>query len=353
MVYCGTEKDVVSMPDKSIKIAAAALVAGLTLAAGISGSLNRSSENRIYAQTNMSGEYISQIKKYILDDAAFSAEDVSAMDLNHDGEVNLIDFQAAKRMYISEAKEHETTSEFSAVTSSSESVTTPEITAAPEITTTPEVTTTPVVTTRPQAVQLDVGMVLQNPELPTGCEATSLTMLLSHKGFDVSKGRIADLMPKMDFYSSGGVYYGADFITTFPGNPRSGSGYGCYAPCMVTTAERYFESIGNSEYYLRELTGSEFDELYNYVAAGNPVMVWATMSMIEPRYTSSWTTPSGKRVTWLGNEHCLVLTGYDTARGIVYVNDPLKGKVTYGTSVFSHRYDQMGRYAAVLEITGK
>lgn len=200
---------------------------------------------------------------------------------------------------------------------------------------------------------LDVPMILQNPELPTGCEATSLTMLLNYSGFSVSKSTIAEHMPKYGIYYRNGVMYGPDYYTTFPGSPFNSSGYGCYTPCMVSAADNYFKSIGRNDVRLKEITGANFYDLYDYIDIGKPVMIWATMYMIAPRDTDTWTTPEGKRLTWHGNEHCLVLTGYDKNQGIVYINDPLVGKTTYNAEQVRTRFEQMGRYCGIIETDGE
>ncbi|MDO5560778.1 MAG: C39 family peptidase [Oscillospiraceae bacterium] len=202
-------------------------------------------------------------------------------------------------------------------------------------------------------LNLEAPMILQSPELPTGCEVTTLTMLLNYYGFNVSKTVLADsFMPKLNFYYYNGQLYGADYMTTFPGNPRTSSGYGCYVPCMVSTASNYFKNAGVTDYYLKDLTGSSFESILDIVAEGKPVMVWATMSMIAPVTGGSWLTPEGKRVTWTGNEHCLLLTGYDKNSGVVYVNDPMKGKMTYNLGTFKLRYQQMNSSAACLMKNG-
>ncbi len=203
------------------------------------------------------------------------------------------------------------------------------------------------------ANNLDVPMIMQNPELPTGCEATSLTMLLNYSGFSVSKSTIAELMPKYGIYYRNGTMYGPDYYTTFPGNPFNSSGYGCYTPCMVTTAGSYFSSIGRNDVRLKEITGTDFYDLYDYIDIGKPVMIWATMYMIAPRDTDTWTTPEGNRLTWHGNEHCLVLTGYDKNQGIVYINDPLVGKTTYNAETVRTRFEQMGKFCGIIEADGE
>ncbi len=254
-----------------------------------------------------------KLKNNILGKESLTDDEKNKFDVNKDGSVNTVDFSFVKNAFMLKKNEP------------------------------------PADNPRPERYRLNVDMIKQNPELPTGCEVTSLTMLLNYDGFNADKVYLArNFMPKFSFVFMDGTLYGADFITTFQGNPELSSGYGCYTPCMVTTAENYFNSIGNDDYYLKDLKGSEFDELFSYVAAGRPVMVWATMNMVEPVAGNSWTTPEGKTVTWTGNEHCLVITGYDKINGIVYVNDPLKGEATYSINIFNLRYNEMGKYAAVL-----
>lgn len=232
--------------------------------------------------------------------------------------------------------------------------TTTEVTTTTAVTTTEAPVTTTVTTTAVKApVKLEVDSILQNPELPKGCEITSLTMLLNHYGFGVSKMQLVDYMPKFNFYIIDDVLYGADFINTFPGNPKSSTtGCGCYTPCMVTTAEKFFQASGIEGYKLEDITGSDFDTILSYTDAGRPVMVWATVDMVEPEYSKEWTTPDGRVVQWNENEHCFVITGYDRNTNTVYVNDPLRGKVSYSMSVFKLRYNQMGKYAAVISGNG-
>ena len=187
--------------------------------------------------------------------------------------------------------------------------------------------------------------ILQNPELPTGCEITSLTMLLNHIGFDADKLDLADnYLPK-------GEYRKADYNKVFVGDPRTGKGYGCMAGVIVTTAEKYLDDQEDaSGWKVKDLTGSEPEELYAYVCKGDPVVVWASIDMGEiiPDYVSWTEEGTGRTISWYGGEHCLLLTGYDLDDKLVYVNDPLKGKVTYDMDIFEQRYEEMQRNAVVI-----
>ena len=187
--------------------------------------------------------------------------------------------------------------------------------------------------------------ILQTPELPTGCEITSLTMLLNYIGFDADKLDLADnYLPK-------GEYRKADYHKVFVGDPRSRNGYGCTAGVIVTAAEKYLDEQGAAEgWEVNDLTGSEPEELYAYVSKGDPVVVWASIDMgeITTDYVSWTDEETGKTVSWYGGEHCLLLTGYDLDDELVYVNDPLRGKVTYDMELFEQRYKEMQRNAVVI-----
>ena len=199
---------------------------------------------------------------------------------------------------------------------------------------------------------IEVENILQKPELPTGCEVTSLTILLRHLGYDADKLTLArKYLPKQEFYWQEGELYGADFRTTFAGDPEyEWNAYGCLAPCIVTTAHNYISANGLKA-EVRDLSGTTFDHLLSdYIAEDDPVLIWITYGDLhETYYTDSWTTPEGKTVTWKAWEHCVVLTGYDYNAGVVYVSDPLAGNTTYDMKLLHQRYDEMGMNAVLVK----
>ena len=233
-------------------------------------------------------------------------------------------------------------------------ITTTTTTTKTTTTTTTKATTAKTTTTTlPQAKQLSVNCILQNdaPSLPTGCEATALTIALQYDGFSAEKTDIAKTyLPKMLFYTLNNIYYGADFQYVFPGDPMTSYGYGCYAPAIVATANAYFTAQKNAS-YAENLSGTSFEDLFPYIAAGRPVVFWGTMGMRAPETGGSWTTPEGDTATWVSHEHCLVLTGYDKNAGTVSVADPLRGNVTYDLDLVAQRYNQMGKQAVIIHAT--
>lgn len=224
-----------------------------------------------------------------------------------------------------------TTTTTEAATTAATEQTSTETTAAPEL---------------GQSYKLDVKCILQNdsPALPTGCEATALAIALNYDGFNVTKNELASkYLPKMVFANN----LGADCDYLFPGDPTTGYGYGCYAPAIKATADAYFTDIKNAS-WAENISGSSFEQLLAHVRSGRPVVFNGTMGMIAPGTGGSWKTPDGKTITWKNNEHCLVLTGYDLDKNIVYVADPLKGNTSYSLSTVKQRYEQMGKSAVII-----
>lgn len=181
----------------------------------------------------------------------------------------------------------------------------------------------------------------QYPELPTGCEVTALTSVLNFYGYNVDKCTLADnYLPKGDAMST-------DFREAFAGNPRSSYSYGCYAPVIVNTANKYLKKQG-STLTARQLSGYTFDELFKFTESGTPVLVWATMDMRQGYYSQSWTASNGKKVTWYANEHCLTLLG--SSGSTVYLADPMYGTVkSYDKSLFKTRYQELFSQAVVIQ----
>ncbi len=212
----------------------------------------------------------------------------------------------------------------------------------------PDVTEAPAVTevTKPVEIKkscsIDVKCIFQEPELPTGCEVTSLTMLLNYLGFDISKTELAaDYLP-MDYGGRVG------FDRAFIGNPEWYGGYGCFSPVIETTANRYL-SEKNADFRAVDIAGTEFEELYRYICMDMPVVVWCSMDLVSLNYRFAFTDSTGNDIYWYENEHCVLLCGYDTENGTVTVDDPLNGRVQYSTARFKEIYNELGRQAVIIE----
>lgn len=187
----------------------------------------------------------------------------------------------------------------------------------------------------------NVENILQNPELPTGCEVTSLAIVLNYYDIGIAKTVLADTyLPKCNI-GEGTAY---DY---FIGSPRGSNAYGCYAPVIVKTTENYFEDYNIDNYKVADLSGTEFNELFNYVDDDIPVIVWTTIGLEESYESTSWKIDN-KSFTWRANEHCVVLYGYDIDENIVYISDPLEGNIEYNLDTFETRYNELYKQAVII-----
>ncbi len=194
-------------------------------------------------------------------------------------------------------------------------------------------------------VSYDVENILQRPELPEGCEVTSLAIILKYLGFDISHTYLAD-----NYLQQGPVgktsYYEMNI-----GNPREeGKSWGCYSPVIVKTANKYLASM-KSYYRAYNYTGYDINELYYQVSMGHPAIVWITMNFEEPYVKSPWNV-NGERLYWKYPLHCVVISGYDFQKDTVTITDPLKkNPVTIDRKTFELRWQQMESQAVVIKMS--
>ncbi len=235
------------------------------------------------------------------------------------------------------------------------SETTTEVTTVPE--TSEAVTTSRTIITSRQrkeydsnAVYIDMENILQNPELPVGCEITSLTILLRYYGFDAEKTDMAKNYLPISWGNAqtiDGKTHKDSFFDYFIGDPFS-RGYGCFSPAIEKAANSYISDNGGG-YTVKNISGCHPDVLYEYLIAGTPVLCWATDGMIEPEYYETWyDNATGEQLDWYLNEHCFVLAGFNIANSTVTLNDPMKGIIDYNIDKFEVRFKQMHSQAIVI-----
>ncbi len=194
-------------------------------------------------------------------------------------------------------------------------------------------------------VSYEVENILQRPELPEGCEVTSLAIVLNHLGFDVAHTYLADN------YLEQGKAGETDFYEKNLGNPREeGKSWGCYAPVIVKTANKYLYDM-KSYYRAYDYTGYDVSELYYQLSMGHPAIVWVTMDFEEPYLKRPWNV-DGKTLWWKYPLHCVVISGYDFEKGTVTLTDPLKNQpVTVDMDTFELRFKQMESQAVVIKMS--
>lgn len=196
----------------------------------------------------------------------------------------------------------------------------------------------------------DFPLIYQEPELPTGCEITSLTMVLNYYGFDADKVVMAeDYLPTVSgtgTYYSGGRKYGVDMNNYFVGNPE-GHGRVCGTGAIVTAADDYLSDEG-SDLKAKDLRGTSAEELYELVKEDIPVVSWVTISC-GPRGepVESWYTDYGEEVDWSRQDHCVVLIG--VTDDTVIIADPIEGIVQHSKEDFEQAYESRDERSVIIE----
>ncbi|MBR1477639.1 MAG: C39 family peptidase [Lachnospiraceae bacterium] len=201
---------------------------------------------------------------------------------------------------------------------------------------------TPPLITDSSTVFLSVNAVLQYPELPNGCEVTALTEVLNYLGFNIDKVTLA--RKYLDKAAPGSVTP----YEAFWGNPESSDSYGCYAPVIVSCANRYLDEQ-DSLLIAKDVSGMRFEELLNFINEGHPVIIWITNDLEESRLSDRVWNINGVAFAWKVPNHCVVLHGYNKSKNIVYIADPLRGSTTYKLDLVAKRYKEMYLQAVVIQ----
>lgn len=190
-------------------------------------------------------------------------------------------------------------------------------------------------------IYIPVDVVLQHPELPNGCEITSLTSILNYYGYPVTKTEMSDTyLPKQPFRRVDDKLYGANPFQAYAGEPRNVEGYFSYAPPIVEAANRYFHALGEEAHSI-DISGSSRQEIMGLLDKGIPVVIWATLDLSQPRLTESWYFHDSKEHFLApSNLHAVVLNGY--SGNLVHVMDPLKGHMSHDANAFFHSYGALG-----------
>lgn len=178
-------------------------------------------------------------------------------------------------------------------------------------------------------VSLDVKVIYQYPEMPSGCEITSLTMVLNYMGINVTNDYMADN------YLDSSTY---NMFTSFVGSVYNDNSFGCYAPVIVNAANKFFSDRA-LDYEAVNISNSTREQIVDILSEGRPVIIWNTEDM-KTTYAKTYTI-DGNSFEWMTNEHCVVLSGYNEQENTVEVADSIAGKVVRDADTFFQRYNDV------------
>jgi len=190
----------------------------------------------------------------------------------------------------------------------------------------------------PALVYAEISAINQHPELPTGCEATALTMLLNWAGVNAGKEEVVRKIPWGPRPQNG---VGANPQERFVGDPFSITGFGVFDVPIYKTLDSYMPGLALN------LTGKPFGEILKAVESGRPVVIWITRDLEAPRRTRAWRDEKGRTVVWLAPEHAVLLISFDSKHAVV--NDPYTGETRrFPLDRLKAVWEAMGRRAVTV-----
>jgi uncharacterized protein YvpB len=210
----------------------------------------------------------------------------------------------------------------------------------------PKSAASPVNAVKKVSAMLNAPLIKQYPELYSGCEITTLAMMLQFYG--IQKGKM-ELIPEMK-YDKTAYQLDERGKIVYWGNPNLGfvgdvtgraKGFGIYHTALLPLLKKYIPTAV-------DLTGKPFAVLESKIAEGIPVEVWTTIDYIENVQWTEWDTSLGPiRATF--SEHAVLLVGYD--KDHVYVNDPLndKSNLKLNKALFIRTWEMMDKQAISYE----
>ena len=195
-----------------------------------------------------------------------------------------------------------------------------------------------------QKILLDVALINQYPELPRGCEVTSLSMLLNSQNINIDKMDLAKEVSK-----SNQKYKGVEGSKVI-GNPNEGFvgdmynlkkyGYGVYHEPINELFQKY---SGNNTI---DMSGYKFEDLLVFINKGAPVWIITNTTFKELEEKNyKLVNINGEDIIITPKEHSVIITGYDDKN--VYINDPLKKQknIKVNKNDFKEAWEQMGSQA--------
>ena len=209
-------------------------------------------------------------------------------------------------------------------------------------------------------VLLPVPRILQNPELPNGCEITSCCEILRFLGFPADKCELA-----YQYLQRSERWYGADPDLVYMGDPGREDespfcGYYCFAGPVTEAANRYMDDYltGNilpcaERIRAFDITGAGQEELESHLLSGRPFIFWASLHFEDIGFDrkGGYTLPNGRYHRLFHGLHCMVCRGMDDS--YYYLADPLAYNEKVPKETFMKIYRQLGSRAVVFLKTEK
>lgn len=198
-----------------------------------------------------------------------------------------------------------------------------------------------VTVTQPK-MKLNVPLEKQYPELPNGCEVTSLSMLLDYYRMSPGKMTLAQKIAHVSSFTDNGQYRGNPHQGFVGYMSQANAGWCVYHEPLFAVARNYTNRI-------QDASGTDFIRLLYLVSKGHPVMIITNTTFAPVNNLQTWNTAQGP-VKVTPSSHACVLTGYNHQTGTVYVNDPFgKKNKPLSWQKLEASYNQRGKQALYIK----
>ena len=195
----------------------------------------------------------------------------------------------------------------------------------------------------PKKSLVDLQLISKFPELPSGDEITSLSMVLNFLKYDIDKCDLSDL------YLDKGPAFHTNIFEANAGNPKDTyNSYGCMPSVIVNSANKYI-SLNGGSYYAQDFSGNDVDMLYYELSLGNPIIVWVCESFDSTPSVFRTLVINGKTIHLKSNINTCVLIGYDFEKGTVTLANPSGNIFDVDIELFETRYSQVGSYSVLIK----
>lgn len=190
---------------------------------------------------------------------------------------------------------------------------------------------------------IDVPLINQYPELPSGCEVTALAMALNYYGINVSKTTLADQM----IYDDVPIKRAPDRTILQWGDPDVGYVGDPYDLGITINPKPLKQLLDQYRPGGIAIHGEDFSVVEKHVKEGKPTLAWITLNYEMPIHRT-WKTPEGKEVFAPRPLHVVTITGVDD--NYVYFNDSDANKkhVKVPKKKFIQVYNAMGKRALIV-----
>ncbi|EJP20012.1 SLH domain protein [Peptostreptococcaceae bacterium AS15] len=167
----------------------------------------------------------------------------------------------------------------------------------------------------PKWTVLDVPYVSQLTPVfaPIGCEPVSVYQALKYKGYVK-----VDLRTYLDNLPFDNINPNRGFVGHWSGFKNKAKRETIFPAPLAKYAQKYASKN------VEDFSGFTAEDIQKEIYLGNPVIVYLTLDMSSPIYTTYHL--EGNTYRWISNNHVVTVIGYNPENGDYYVSDPYSYK---------------------------